>query len=268
MKKLFLILLLVSSLAGVAFADSTHDTINNFYGGIENKGGTASATATVGNVSGGAGGAGGTASITDNSKTYNTNTNVNTNVNTNKIDNTNIGINKQQQGQKQGQVQGQMQGQNNEQVINPVQSIVFEKPYAPAPSVSSPPELNFGNGRMTDVTSRFPKFALFGIRPLGREDVIMEVLSVTANEPFKKIYKTILSDAKSVAESQKGIIKIRYQIIEAEAQKSWTTGGSIGGAGTGTLGTAGVGASGGLFPQVGGTKAHFLYTVIFVKVSD
>lgn len=117
-----------------SITNNTYNTTTN-QGGTGGAGGSATATATVGNVSGG--------SVTDNSKTYNTNTNINSanggsatiqkgavennnNVNVgNGINNfspsasakiekgavQNYNTNKQQQGQIQGQVQGQKQNQ-------------------------------------------------------------------------------------------------------------------------------------------------------------
>jgi hypothetical protein len=201
------------------------------------------------------------------------NKNVNVNINKPEFNNKNVGINKQSQGQKQdqkqqqGQVQGQMQ--NNKQEIKPVQTVLFE---SPTPLLNAPsqmvPELNFGNGRMIDATKSLPNFAIYGIMKLGSE-AIREVLSVNANVKFKNLYKAVLDDAKDVANGgKKTLTDIRYQIIRAEGQKSWTTGGNLGGAGSAlsASGLSGVSGAGSIIPQWGGTKADDLFTIIFVRV--
>jgi hypothetical protein len=131
------------------------------------------------------------------------------------------------------------------------------------------PELNFGNGRMKDATKELPNFAIFGIKALGSE-AIMEVLNVNANVKFKNLYQSIIDDAKSVA-SAKGFRSeaTRYQVIRAEAQKTWTTGGNLGGAGSGlsSTGLGGASGAGSIIPQWGGTKADDLFTIIYVKVA-
>ena len=274
---MLLIIFLVLIIASFAFADSWHDqynTYNNTYNTTNpgGAGGNASATATVGNVSGG------TATINDNSKTYNTNTNTNLNTNinnnniSNKIDNKNTNMNtnmnfnnlsnrqSQGQGQSQKQRQGQDQGQSQFGYVN------IESPQAllPSPNVIVPP-LYFGNGRMEDATSGLPTFALYGITPLLRGEVIMEVISVNANVKFKNLYETILDDAKAASGKGKAI---RYQVIRAQGQKTWTFGANLAGAGS-ALPSINNGASGmgGIGPQWGGTKADDLFTVIFVKVA-
>jgi len=233
-------------------------------------------------------------------------TNVNVNkpefTNVNKIDNTDVNINKnviekgavkndnvniqgqkqdQKQKQQQGQVQGQQQKMNNDQVIAPIQdtNILIEAPKQnllglPSQSV---PEMNFGNGKMLDATAKLPNFAIYGIKPL-KDEAIMEVISVTANIKFKNLYKKVLDDAKSICANGGNTVKlprpaqsginIRYQIIRAEAQKSWSTGGNLGGGGSG-LAANGLGAgsgAGSLIPSWGGTKADDLFTVVFVRV--
>jgi len=214
------------------------------------------------------------ATIKDNNQNQNTNlnTDVNTNVNTFVPVNTNI------QGQQQGQLQGQMQGQGqlqgqvnvNDQVIAPKQVVLFQ---APTPLLGTPsqsvPELNFGNGRMSDATSGLPNFAIYGIGKLGKES-IREVISVNANVKFKKLYKEILADAKAIAGNGSKTFKdIRYQVIRSEANKSWATGGNIGGGGSGLLATGlgGGAGAGAVVPQWGGTKADDLFTIIFVRVA-
>lgn len=192
----------------------------------------------------------------------------NKNVNVNK--NTNIQGQKQGQSQKQSQGQGQFQGQNNEQSIAPIQEVTFKSPtqLLPPPS-QSVPELNFGNGKMFDATDKLPNFAIFGIKALKAE-AIKEVLSVNANIKFKKLYQAVLEDAAKVVNSKDcgATCDVRYQIIRAEAQKSWNTGGNVGGAGSG-LATSGLGGGSGaasIIPNWGGTKADDLFTVIFVRV--
>jgi len=166
----------------------------------------------------------------------------------------------------------QQQKMNNDQVIAPTQTtdIKIEAPKQnllglPSQSV---PELNFGNGRMKDATSDLPNFAIYGIKPL-KSEAISAVLSVNANVKFKRLYQAILDDAAAVANGgKKTLADVRYQIIQAEAQKSWSTGGNIGGGGSGltTNGLGGGSGSGSLVPSFGGTKADDLFTVIFVKV--
>jgi hypothetical protein len=148
--------------------------------------------------------------------------------------------------------------------------VTIENPQAllnlPSQSI---PELNFGNGKMTDATDKLPNFAIFGIKKLGAES-IMEVISVNANVKFKKLYQAIIDDAKEVANGgKKTLTNVRYQIIRAEAQKSWNTGGNLGGGGSALSATGGSGGSGAgsLIPSWGGTKADDLFTIIFVKVA-
>lgn len=192
---------------------------------------------------------------------------------------TNIDI--QKQGQSQGQFQGQIQGQNNNQIIAPKQSmglyqvvapeqnVVFESPtqLLATPNQEIPP-INFGNGKLTDVTKNLPNFALYGIKPLGSESIAI-VLSVTANVKFKKLYQTVLDDAKEIYNGgNKTLTNVRYQIIRAEAQKTWHSGGNIGGGGSAVGGTGALGGSGAasIVPSWGGTKADDLFTIIFVSV--
>lgn len=175
----------------------------------------------------------------------------------------------QQQKQDQEQQQGQIQGQANNQNIAPTQSVVIETPPQPVGIPGSGvPELNFGNGKMTDVTLRLPKFALWGITLLNENkgDVIMEVLKVNANVPFKELYKEILKVGKVLG--QKGnTSSIRLQIIEVESQKTWTSGGSLSGGASGFITGVATAIGGSLVPQVGRTTASFLYHILFVKVT-
>jgi hypothetical protein len=123
---------------------------------------------------------------------------------------------------------------------------------------------------MIDATNSLPNFAIYGIRKLGVE-MITDVLSVNANVKFKNLYKSILGDAREVANGgRKTLTDVRYQIVRAEAQKSWNTGGNIGGGGTGVAssGLGGGSGAGSLIPQWGGTKADDLFTIIFVKVTN
>jgi hypothetical protein len=175
----------------------------------------------------------------------------------------------QKQQQQQGQIQGQKQTNVNDQVIAPEQTVVFKSPtQLMSPPSQIVPELNFGNGRMKDATGDLPNFAIYGIKKLGAE-AIVDVLSVNANVKFKGLYKAILSDAKDVAGAKDfKSAEVRIQIIRAEAQKTWTTGGNFGGAGSGlaTSGLGGGSGAGSVIPQWGGTKSDDLFTIIYVKV--
>ena len=213
--------------------------------------------------------------ITNEVNVENTNVNVNVNdptfnnrnvIERGAIKNTNKQDQKQQQGQmqgqKQGQDQGQQQGQNNEQTIAPTQTVTIktEKPFVNIPSVGTP-ELNFGNGRMLDASKMLPKFK--GVTLLKDGDVIHTVVDMVANVPFKKLYKTILRL------SNENVVQapyMRFQIIRAEGQKSWTSGGSLSGGGTGVVGATGMAGGGSLIPSIGGTKAHDLFTILVVNV--
>jgi len=272
MKKMFLAMVLALMLVAVpAFAGDNH----NYYGGSAQQGqqqgqiqgqqqgqaiigsgnstnvigsgiGNFSPSATIGNVS--------TGSITDNSKTYNTNTNMNVNSN----DSSAIGV---KGDVKQGQI-AINEGNTTDIDIKTPQALLG----LPSQSV---PELNFGNGKMTDATGALPAFAIYGIKPLKGE-MIKEVLSVNANVKFKNLYKSVLEDAAGVANGgKKTLADVRYQIIRAEAQKSWHTGGNMGGGGSGlaSSGLGGGSGAGSLIPSWGGTKADDLFTVIFVKVA-
>jgi hypothetical protein len=216
------------------------------------------------------------ATIKDNNQNQNTNlnTDVNTNVNTNVFTpiNANSNIQGQQQGQLQGQMQGQgqLQGQANFQNISPSQSVSFNSPtqLLPLPSQIIP-EINFGSGKMIDATASLPNFAIYGIKKIGAES-IREVLNVNANVKFKNLYEAILSDAKDIANGgKKTLSDVRYQIVRAEAQKTWTLGANLG-AGTSILsstGASGGSGAGSLGPAWGGTKADDLFTIIFVRVA-
>ena len=208
------------------------------------------------------------------------NTNKNTNVNVNKpvnIVDTDI-KNTNKQGQSQSNtntfnpVNTNTQGQNvnNEQNIAPVQEVNIKSPTqllnAPSQMV---PELNFGTGRMKDVTFTMPNFAIYGIKKYAGE-MIVDVLNVNANVKFKNYYKAILSGAKDLS-GAKGFNsnEVKIQVICAEAQKTWTTGGNLGGAGSivSATGLGGGSGAGSIIPNWGGTKADDLFTIIFVKVA-
>lgn len=283
MKKMWLILVLILALTGVVFAANDADVgnfspgaiantgnNNTIYGAgggpVTNEGGTGIGVG-IGVGIGGTGGTGGTGgSVTINKgavKNTNTNTNLNSNLNTNVQDQKQ----KQQQGQQQGQIGINVQDQFG--YVAPVQEVTFISPQQllglPSQSI---PELNFGNGRMIDATSTLPNFAIYGIKKLGSE-MIVAVLSVNANVKFKNLYKAVLEDAKDVANGgKKTLADVRYQVVRAEAQKSWTTGGNLGGGGSGisSSGLGGGSGAGSLIPQWGGTKADDLFTIIFVKV--
>lgn len=161
------------------------------------------------------------------------------------------------------------QNPNQSMSNNAKQTVLFKTPTQllnlPSQGV---PELNFGNGRMIDATKTLPNFAIYGIKALGAE-AIREVLSVNANVKFKKLYQAILDDAKSVANGgKKTLADVRYQVIRAEGQKSWTTGGNLGGGGSAlsSSGLSGASGAGSIIPQWGGTKSDDLFTIIFLKV--
>lgn len=269
MRKMFLAMVLVLMMVtGTAFADSVTQTVG------------AHTNTNTNTANGGAGGAGGALNLSSgafggrtlspsaesNSTNLNTNLNTNTNVNTNVNTSAVIGSGNSMQGQMQGQ--GQLQGQINEGNNNSINIEAQKQNLVGLPSLGSVPELNFGNGKMTDATTQLPNFAIYGIKPL-KSEAISEVLSVNANVKFKKLYAAVLKDARSVASNGgKTLSDIRYQVIRAEAQKSWNTGGSIGGGASG-LANNGLGGGAGaasLVPSFGGTKADDLFTIIFVKV--
>lgn len=211
------------------------------------------------------GGAGGSATVGDISN-RNTNTNFNTNLNTNsnynsnrnENRNTNLNVN---EGNRQGQGQAQGQGQGQSQ-LNEGNKVNIENPqqYLAIPSVGVA-ELNFGNGNMVlNIAKALPKF---GIPLLTPEDEIKEIVDITANVPFKKLYKTILEMKK---DQEPLGYNVKIQIVMMEGQKSWTTGGSVSGAGS-YVGNAGSAGSASLIPSVGGTKAQPLFTIILVKVT-
>lgn len=187
------------------------------------------------------------------------------------IDNRNIQGQIQGQKQQQGQIQGQQQGQINvnDQVIAPEQKVIFKSPtQLLAPPSQGLSELNFGNGRMKDVTKGPYKFALFGIQEYNGEP-IREVLYTDANVKMKNYFQAVLDAGKKV--SSKADFKskeTRIIVIEAEAQKSWTSGGNLGGAGSAvpTSGLVGGSMAGSIIPQWGGTKADDLRNIFIVKV--
>lgn len=179
----------------------------------------------------------------------NKNTNLNTNVNSNKNENTNVNING-----------GNRQGQSQINEGNTV-TITNERPLL-GYNTSNVPELNFGNGRLIlDIAQSLP---MFGIPLLSTKDTIKEVVDVTANITFKNLYKTILKMKKS---QMPLVYNLKMQIVMVEGQKTWTTGGSLSGGGAGSFTQGGASAGASLVPQIGGTKAHPLFTVIFVKIN-
>jgi hypothetical protein len=171
---------------------------------------------------------------------------------------------------RQSQSQKQSQSQNNEQTVNPQQEVTIKTPtQLLEPPTQYIPSLNFGNGKMKDVTNELPTFAIYGIEKYAGESV-MEVLDVKANVKFKNLYKEIISKAKNLAAS-KGFksAEVKVQIFKAEAQKTWQLGLNVLGSGSGLSpsGLSGGSGTGGLGPVWGGTKADDLFTIIYVKVA-
>ena len=210
----------------------------------------------------------------------NTNVNTNTNLNTFVPTNLNSNIQGQQQGQIQGQGQAQFsdvdvrnsnrqrQNQNNNQNIAPVQEVNTPQNLLSPPS-QSVPFLYFGNGRIKDVTATMPNFAIYGIARYAGEP-ILDVVKTDANVKFKNYFKAVIDDARDLS-GEKGFNSSQYRIMVfcAEAQKTWTTGGNLGGAGSGlsSTGLGGGSGAGSIIPQWGGTKADDLYTIFFVKIA-
>lgn len=179
----------------------------------------------------------------------------------------------QTQGQKQGQDQGQgqLQGQNNDQTIAPIQSINIEAPkrvaVGTAPQDAGQSELSFIAPNERDVTTILPSFGCGTIKKLTAKDCIVGVVWQSNDIKFKDLYKEVLKGVRS-DEVMKSKVAIRYQIWEAASAKSWTTGGNLSGNGIGQTGTALIGGSAGIFPQVGRSKSSNLYTIIFVQVQE
>ena len=219
---------------------------------------TATASPTITNSSSAAGGAGGIGN--DNSRfTFTIDTTISTSTN--------------KQKQQQGQVQQQKQNMNNNQEISPVQKTDIEiearTPLLNTPS-QSVPELNFGNGRMRDVTKSMPNFALYGIKKYAGE-AIREVLYTKANIKMKNFFQEVINGGKKIsAASDFKSSEVKVIVIVAEAQKTWTSGGNIGGAASGLAGSGLVGGSAGasIIPQWGGTKSDDLSTIFFVRVAN
>jgi len=154
--------------------------------------------------------------------------------------------------------------QNNTQSIN-VQG-AGRTVIGVAPQNIPPGELNFIQPGQRDVTNKLPKFGCDVIKPLHEHDCIYDVLYVKEGIKFDSLYKTILK-----AFGDKNVVKVpteakRYQIIEADSTKTWTTGGNIGMNGVGPVGTSAMGGGGGLFPQIGRSKSSNLYTIVIVSV--
>jgi hypothetical protein len=254
MRKIFLVLAMVLALAGFyAQVGACTTPACDDYAQATATGGTANATIQKGAI-------------------QNSNSNLNVNTNVFSAENTFKPVNTNKQSQEQGQVQGQVQGQkqsvNNGQNISPAQEITISTPQnllgLPSQWV---PQLNFGNGRMKDATGDLPRFAIYGITSLTTEP-IMEVLSVTTTR-FKSLYKSVLSEAKVMAGNGSKTLKdVRYQIIRAEGQSTFSTGGNIGGGGSAlaSSGLGGVSAVGSLIPQWGSTTANDRFIIVFVRV--
>jgi hypothetical protein len=190
----------------------------------------------------------------------NKNTNTNTNVNNNTNNNTNTAINEgNTQDQSQDQKQGQAQGQSQINEGNTV-NIKNERAFMGVNAVG-PAELNYGMGKVDWYYADYlPKV---GIPLYSPKEVIKEVVDVTANVPIKKLIKKML---KMKAACAPICFNDRILITKAEAQKSWTTGGSVGGGGAYNGNAMGGAGQASLVPSVGGTKAHDLYTIQIVKV--
>jgi hypothetical protein len=245
MKKVFLALLLVMALAGTAFATPTttgnSDVITN----------TNTATAT--------GGAGGSATI-QRGAIENSNSNLNI-----------VGVDtdiKNSQSQKQGQAQGQIQGQkqNNDQTIAPSQTMTIMPNLPSAPGQGQGTWLSYIHGGQRDVTAGFPQFVT-KIKALSADDVVSQVLYISANNKFKNIYDVAISGTNKVLGMKWPLERIRRQVVEVDAQKSWNTSGNIAGSGSAFTGpTSGAGALTSIIPAVGGAKVQELYTVVFVLV--
>lgn len=262
---MFLVMVLVLTLAIPAFATNWGDTYNDYDYTITNQGGSVGPITVSPTIS---------PMISPTiSPVINPSITVKPEINVKPVIDTNINIGgglfsktlspeqNQNQGQLQGQdqKQGQVQGQNNDQEIAPVQTVTIktERPLVAIPTTSIP-ELNFGNGHMIDVGKMLPKFK--GVTLLKDGDTIHTVVDVVANVPFKKLYKTILALAKdhTVQNSY-----MRFQVIRAEGQKSWNFGVPLSGGGSNTAGIAGSASSA---TSIGGTKAHNLFTVMVVNV--
>lgn len=157
---------------------------------------------------------------------------------------------------------------NNDQNIAPVQSLTVEVPRQPVGiPMTGAPELNFGSGKQRDVTWKIPKFALWGIKNLDvNNDLITEVICFKDGIKFKKMYQTVLAEGKRIAQ-EGNTSDIRLQVIEIKSQKTWTTGGSLSGGGSGFVNESAIAGGGSIIPTVGRTKADFLYHVIFVRVA-
>ena len=186
---------------------------------------------------------------------------------------TTISTSTNKQKQQQGQVQQQKQNMNNNQEIAPVQKTDIEiearTPLLNTPS-QSVPELNFGNGRMRDVTKSMPNFALYGIKKYAGE-AIREVLYTKANIKMKNFFQEVIDGGKKISSaSDFKSSEVKVIVIVAEAQKTWTSGGNIGGAASGLAGSGLVGGSAGasIIPQWGGTKSDDLSTIFFVRVAN
>lgn len=210
------------------------------------------------------------ATIKDNNQ--NQNTNLFTPVNVFTPVNANSNIQGQQQGQIQGQGQGQFQGQNNDQVIAPNQQLTINAPkrvaVGTAPQDSGQSELNFIAPNERDVTVVMPAFGCGTIKKLdAKTDCIIEVIWQSDDIKFKNLYKEVLKGVRSDAVT-KSTVPVRYQIWEAASTKSWTTGGNLSGNGISQTGTALIGGSAGIFPQIGRSKSSNLYTIIFVQVQE
>jgi len=78
--------------------------------------------------------------------------------------------------------------------------------------------------------------------PLSVEDCIVDVLYVCEGIKTDSLYAKVLKALRNKKVLEVNSTELRYQIIEADSTKTWTTGGSFGGnyvGPAGNLGTAG-----------------------------
>jgi hypothetical protein len=225
-----------------------------------------------------------------------TNTNVNTPINTNTFvpvntdinTNTNLNTNLNAQGQLQGQGQSQKQDQNQHQSqssVNVNDNTNISKSSAKANSAS----VNAGNqqivestqqllpnmtifplpvpliqgGRVGDVTAQMPKFAYAGLKPLGKDDAVLD-LKVKSGSIFDRvrledIELDLIAFYKDTAKTWNPS-KIRYLVQYKDSASGFGIGGGIGGGGSGiTNGGVGAQGVGAILPSAGRSTADPQY---------